>query len=53
MLEYDVVVGGVVKETIKPPDQRLKQIDAFVKQQIQLLKLKHGSGIVVNRRVLY
>jgi hypothetical protein len=53
MLEYDVVVNGEVKETIKPPAQRLKQIDAFVKQQIQLLKLKHGSGIVVNRRVLY
>jgi hypothetical protein len=53
MLEYDVVVNGEVKETIKPPDQRLQQIDAFVKQQVQLLKVKYGNGIVLNRRVLY
>jgi hypothetical protein len=50
---YDVVVNGEVKETIKPMNQRLKNIYIYVKEQIELMKEKYGNGIIVNRRIVY
>jgi hypothetical protein len=50
---YDVVVDGEVKETIKPVSQRLKDVYTYVKDQIAMMKEKYGSGIIVNRRIVY
>jgi len=50
---YDVLVNGEVKETIKPMNQRLKNMYTYVKEQIELMKLKYGNSIVVNRRIVY
>jgi hypothetical protein len=50
---FDVVVNGEVKETIKPGNQRLQNIYAFMKTQIQLMKQKYGNGVRVDRRIVY
>jgi hypothetical protein len=53
MVVYDIVLNGEVKETIKPLDQRLKNMYYHTKEQIKLMKAKYGKNIVVNRRILY
>lgn len=53
MVVYDIVVDGEVKETIHPMNQRLKNMYAYVKEQIKLMKSKYGSNIRVNRRIVY
>ncbi|KIL38517.1 mechanosensitive ion channel protein MscL [Gordoniibacillus kamchatkensis] len=53
MVVYDVVVNGEVKETIRPKTGRLKNVYAYVKEQIALMKLKYGNGIVVTRRIVF
>jgi hypothetical protein len=53
MVVFDVVLNGEVKETIKPINQRLKDVYSYVKDQIELMKLKYGKGIIVNRRIVY
>jgi len=53
MVVFDVVVNGEVKETIKPINQRLKNVYTYVKEQIEVMKLKYGSGIILNRRIVY
>jgi hypothetical protein len=50
---YEVVVNGEVKETIRPKTQRLKNVYTYVKEQIELMKLKYGNGIIVNRRLVF
>jgi hypothetical protein len=50
---YDVVVNGEVKESIRPVNQRLKNVYVYVKEQIELMKLKYGNGIIINRRIVY
>lgn len=50
---YDVVVNGEVKETIKPINQRLNNVYTYVKEEIELMKLKYGNNIVLNRRIVY
>lgn len=50
---YDVVVNGEVKETIKPINQRLQNVYSYVKEQIELMKKKYGTGLIVNRRIVY
>lgn len=53
MVVFDVVVNGEVKETIRPINQRLKSVYTYVKEQIELMKLKYGNSIIVNRRIVY
>jgi hypothetical protein len=53
LVEYDVVLNGEVKETIKPINQKLKDVYTYVREQIEMMKVKYGSGITVNRRIVY
>jgi hypothetical protein len=53
VIVYDVIVNGEIKETIKPTSQRLKDMYAFVTEQINLMKKKYGYNIKINRRVIY
>lgn len=53
MVVFDIVVNGEVKETIMPINQRLKNVYTYVKDQIELMKVKYGNAIVVNRRFVY
>lgn len=53
IIVFDVMVNGEVKETIKPINKRLKNIYAYVKEQIKVMKMKYGNGIVVKRRIVY
>lgn len=53
MVVFDVVINGVVIETIKPKTQKLKAIVDFVKEQMVEMKRKHGSNIIINRRFIY
>lgn len=50
---YDVVVNGEIKETIRPINQRLKNVCTYVKDQIALMKVKYGNNIILNRRIVY
>lgn len=53
MVVFDVVVNGEVKETIRPINQRLKSVYKYVKDQIELMQVKYGNNIIVNRRIMY
>jgi hypothetical protein len=53
MVVFDVVVNGVVIETIKPKTQKLKAMVEFVKEHMIILKQKHGNNFIINRRFIY
>jgi hypothetical protein len=53
MVVFDVLVDGVVIETIKPKTQKLKAMVEFVKEQMIILKRKHGNNFIINRRFIY
>jgi hypothetical protein len=53
MLVYDIVVNGIVKETIKPRKERLKEIYSFMLEQSKLMKLKYGEQVIITGRMVY
>jgi hypothetical protein len=53
MVVFDVVVDGIVIETIQPKTQKLKAMVEFVKEQMIILKQKHGNNLIINRRFIY
>jgi 2-polyprenyl-3-methyl-5-hydroxy-6-metoxy-1,4-benzoquinol methylase len=53
MVVFDVIVNGEVIETIKPKTQKLKAMVEMVKEQMVILKRKHGSNFIINRRFIY
>lgn len=53
LVVFDVIVNGEVKETIRPKNQRLKNVYDYVKEQIALMKMKYGNGIRVTRRIVF
>jgi hypothetical protein len=53
MVVFDVIVNGEVIETIKPKTQKLKTMVEFVKEQMIILKRKHGNNFIINRRFIY
>jgi hypothetical protein len=53
MVVFDIVVNGVVIETIKPKTQKLKSMLDFVKEQMIIMKRKHGNNFIINRRFIY
>ncbi|MUT68646.1 mechanosensitive ion channel protein MscL [Paenibacillus sp. NEAU-GSW1] len=53
MIVFDVVVDGEVKETIKPANQRLKEIYAYVQLESRRVQAKYSGSIYLNRRMEY
>ncbi|MNZ94958.1 hypothetical protein D3C78_1140800 [compost metagenome] len=53
IIVFDVFVDGKVKETIRPSNQRLKEIHSFVKNESRGLIEKYGKNVYLNRRVVY
>ncbi|MBB6671039.1 mechanosensitive ion channel protein MscL [Cohnella nanjingensis] len=53
MIVFDVIVGGEVKETIKPKTVKLKEIYDIVNEQMKQMKRKYGRDIDVKRRMIY
>jgi hypothetical protein len=53
MVVFDIIVNGVVIDTIKPKSQKLKVMIDFVKEQMIIMKRKHGKNIIINRRFIY
>lgn len=53
MVVFDVVVNGEVKETIRPLNQRLKDILKLMQAQKQVIARKYGSNAMIKRRILY
>jgi hypothetical protein len=53
MIEYDVILNGEIKETIKPINQRLKDMVKFVTEQFHVMKLKYGENVMIHRRIVY
>lgn len=50
---YDVVVNGKITETIKPSNQRLREMMGFMFDRVEELKVKHGDNFTLCRRVMY
>ncbi|QAY68166.1 mechanosensitive ion channel protein MscL [Paenibacillus protaetiae] len=53
MIVFDVIVNGEVKETIKPLNQKLKDIYLFMQKESHGLTQKYGANIYLNRRMEY
>ncbi|MFB9329034.1 mechanosensitive ion channel protein MscL [Paenibacillus aurantiacus] len=53
MIVFDVIVDGKVKETLRPVNQRLKEIHLYVKAESARLIEKYGTNVQLNRRMLY
>jgi hypothetical protein len=53
MVVFDIVLNGEVKETIKPMNQRLKDIYAYMAEQKKRIKAKYGKQAVISRRMIY
>lgn len=53
MIVFDVVVDGEVKETIKPVNQRLKEIYAYVQEESARVREKYTGSIYLTRRLEY
>jgi hypothetical protein len=53
MVVFDVIINGVVIETIKPKTQKLKAMVEFVKEYMVVLKRKHGNNFIITRRFIY
>lgn len=53
MVVYDVIVNGEIKETIKPLNQRLQFIIAYVTEEARLMSRKYGTTVYLSRRIIY
>ncbi|GGG81507.1 mechanosensitive ion channel protein MscL [Paenibacillus radicis (ex Gao et al. 2016)] len=53
MIVFDVVVDGEVKETIKPVNQRLKEIHVYVQEEAVRVQEQYSGSIYLSRRVEY
>lgn len=53
MVVFDVTVDGVLKETIRPANQRLREMYWCVVDRFEQLKVKYGDNISVQRRIVY
>ncbi|MCC3375899.1 mechanosensitive ion channel protein MscL [Cohnella sp. REN36] len=53
MIVFDVIVGGEVKETIRPKTAKLKEIYVIVGEQMKQMKRKYGPDVDVKRRMIY
>jgi hypothetical protein len=53
MVVFDVIIDGEVIETIKPKIQKLKIMVEYVKEQMLIMKQKHGNNIIITRRLIY
>ncbi|MDG0808694.1 mechanosensitive ion channel protein MscL [Cohnella rhizosphaerae] len=53
MIEFDVIVGGEVKETLRPNTSRLKEVYDYINEQMKLMRGKYGYEVKVMRRILY
>ncbi|MEK0316311.1 mechanosensitive ion channel protein MscL [Cohnella sp. 56] len=53
MIVFDIIVGGEVKETLRPNTSRLKEIHDFINAQMRLMRSKYGYEVRVMRRILY
>jgi hypothetical protein len=52
MVVFDVVVNGEIKETLKPENQRLREMYWFMVDQMQVLTVKYGSTFKVHKRII-
>jgi hypothetical protein len=53
MIVYDIVLNGVIKETIQPRKKSLKEIYAYMLEQSKLMKDKYGENVKINGRMIY
>lgn len=50
---YDVVVNGLVAETIEPSNQRFREMYWFMVDRVDELKTKYNNNFELFRRVKY
>jgi hypothetical protein len=53
MVVYDIVVNGELKETIRPINQRLKDMYWYMIDQMDVMRGKYEGEIKVFRRNTY
>jgi hypothetical protein len=52
MVVFDVIVNGQIKETLKPANQRLREMHWFMVDHIQIMKEKYGDNFQISRRII-
>jgi hypothetical protein len=53
MIVFDIIVDGIVKETIRPNVRKLRDISVFVNEQMKLMRRKYGYGVHIKRRMIF
>ncbi|CAM3880025.1 mechanosensitive ion channel protein MscL [Cohnella lubricantis] len=53
MIVFDVIVDGVVRETIRPDTRKLRDISRYMNDQLKLMGRKYGYEVHVKRRMVY
>ncbi|MDF2717822.1 MAG: hypothetical protein K0R28_4747 [Paenibacillus sp.] len=52
MIVFDVVLHGRIQETLRPANQRHREIYWFIVDRIPSLKQKYGLDMTICRRVV-
>jgi len=53
MVVFDVIVNGQVQETLRPTNQRLREMYWYMVDQVQLIKEKYGDDFQISRRTVH